>query len=195
MGIFDKFFGKKKEEETRIEDLPETNISDLNPDERFVQEFKNKGGKFLYCTSKEEVLSFLKNIVIENTWEKVMCFDEELVKDLTVTEIQNSEDSDVFYTKCEHLIVDDGSILFSSNQLKELKLNKYPKNFIVMAKTSQLLFNKDEGLMSIKHRFKDKIPYNIGSIKDYRPENIDENFLIYGNLNSKNLYLILLEDL
>ena len=71
----------------------------------------------------------------------------------------------------------------------------YPANFIVFATTSQLIKSKDNALSSIKHRFSKAIPSNISAIKDYMPHKKDPNFLNYGNTNSKNLYLLLLEDL
>lgn len=193
MGIFDKIFGKKpKSQEQEYKKVP---VNDEASDTHFVEQFKYKGGKFLYCTSKEEVMEYLEKIFEENAWESVLCNDEILDKNLSVIEIPKKTDAKVFYTTCEHLIADDGSILFSSNQLKDAKLTQYPDNFIVYATTSQLVQNKDKALTSIKLSFKNKIPSNISAIKDYSPHKKDPNFLHYGNTNSKNLYLLLFENL
>ena len=193
MGLLDRFF--KKKQEILADPIVEESSTKLNPDEQFVADFKALGGKFLYCTKPEEVLSFLKNIFEENAWETAFCFNDTLSGHLNVIGIPKDKEAQVFYTTCEHLIVEDASLLFSSNQLKEVKLAQYPENFIVFATTSQLLFTKDEGLTSIKHRFKKEIPTNISAIRDYMPHKKDPNFLNYGNMNSKNLYLILLENL
>lgn len=193
MGVFDNIFGKKqKNPEQEPKNIP---FDDVPLDTHFVEQFKSKGGKFLYCTQKEEVLEYLQNIFKENAWKSAKCFEEELNKDLNVIGIENKNNAVALYTKCEHLIVEDGSILFSSNQLKDAKLTHYPINFIVFATTRQLIHNKDKALSSIKHRFKKEIPTNISPIKDYLPFKKDPNFLSYGNTNSKNLYLLLLEDL
>jgi L-lactate utilization protein LutC len=193
MGIFDKIFGKKK----LIQKSESIERKDINstPDELFVNQFKAKGGKFLYCDKKEEVLEYLKKIFIENNWEMALCADEKLIKNLNVLNVSVDDSANIFYTTCEHLIAEDGSILFSSDQLKEIKLMQYPANFIVFATTSQLIHNKDKALTSIKYRFKKEIPTNISAIKDYMPHKKDPNFLNYGNTNSKNLYLLLFEDL
>ena len=193
MGIFDKIFGKKKK--VQEQDFVKKSNSNLSPDTLFVENFKEKGGKFLYCTSKEEVVEYLHNIFEENSWEQVLCSDSNLDQYLNVIAIPKNENADAFFTTCEHLIAEDGSILFSSNQLQETKLVQYPLNFIVFAKTSQLTLNKDMALTSIKYHFKNEIPSNISAIKDYAPYKKDSNFLNYGNTNSKNLYLLLLEDL
>ena len=63
------------------------------------------------------------------------------------------------------------------------------------ATTSQLVKNMGEGLTGIKTNFKGNIPTNISSITNYKIEADDDNFLSYGNSNSKNLYLLLFEDL
>ncbi len=193
MSFFNKIFSKKQK--FQEQESVKKNTGEVSPDTLFVEQFKNKGGKFLYCTKKEEVLEYLQNIFKENSWESVLCYDELLNKDLSVIDIQKDDNAVVYYTSCEHLIAEDGSILFSSNQLKETKLTYYPLNFIVFATTSQLIHNKDKALSSIKHRFKKKIPSNISAIKDYLPHKKDPNFLNYGNTNSKNLYLLLLENL
>lgn len=192
MSIFDKIFGKKK---TETEPEPIEYHDDIPADTYFVEQFKSKGGKFLYTEDVSEVLVFIQNILEENDWKKVNCFDKELLEKLKIIECTIDEKSNVFFTKCEHLIVEDGSILFSSHQLKEEKLTQYPLDFIVFATTSQLIKNKDKALTSIKYRHQNNIPTNISAIKDYNPNKIDSNFMNYGNNNSKNLYLILFEDL
>ncbi len=194
MGLFDKLFGKKKAES--IPESPkDTPVDSRTPDEIFVENFIKKGGKFLYTTAKEEVLVFLEKILRENTWKSLQCTDNELIELLSDATIPVDDQAPAFFTRCEHLICEDGSILFSSNQLRETKLNLFPSNFIVFATTSQFIHDKDKALTSIKFRFKKEIPSNISAIKDYNPNHKDTNFMYYGNRNTKNLYLILLENL
>jgi hypothetical protein len=191
--FFNKLFGKKQPIK---EEIPEQNpVDKLPPDERFVHLFREKGGKLLYAENDDEVVEYLKNILTENHWETVSCNHPVLLEHLELLGIPQDDDAPVFYTTCENLIASDGSILFSSNQLGEIRLNRYPENFIVFSKTSRFVLNKDESLTGIKFRFKGAIPTNISAVTDYNPHKEDPNFLNYGNLNSKNLYLILLEDL
>ncbi len=192
MSIFDKIFGKKKDvEKPQVEVISDS----ISPDNYFVDQFKKKGGKFLYSDDRSEILVFLKNIMEENAWNEVKCIDKELIGKLKVVDIQAVNSANVFFTKCEHLIVEDGSILFSSKQLKDEKLTEYPINFVVYATTSQLIRDKDKALSSIKFRYQSNIPTNISAVKDYQPNKVDDDFMNYGNNNSKNLYLLLLEDL
>ena len=99
------------------------------------------------------------------------------------------------FTSCEHLIADKGDILFSSNQLKSKKITEFSENFIIYASTSQIVNDTGQGLTGIKTSSKKNLPTNISAIKNYTLKKSDDNFLNYGNSNSKNLYLLLFEDL
>ena len=56
--------------------------------------------------------------------------------------------------------------------------------------------NLIKGLTGIKTNFRGNIPTNISSVKNYSiTDNVADDFLNYGNSNSKNLYLLLFEDL
>lgn len=171
----------------------------LSLDDSFVHNFINKGGKFLYCTSINEVHNHLKNILQENKWEDLHCSDIDLLKITKKIEVnihKKLSKTTPFFTSCEHLIADQGNILFSSNQLlEEKKLTDYSKHFIVYATTSQLVKNIGEGLTGIKTHFSGNIPTNICSVKNYTFEIKEDDLLNYGNNNTKDLYLLLFEDL
>ena len=101
--------------------------------------------------------------------------------------------STFFLTTCENLIANDGSLLISSKQIFEKKLPELPINFIVFATTSQIVENIGEGLRIIKNKNKKQIPTNITTIKHFKSLE-EKDFMTYGS-SSKNLYLLLLEDL
>ena len=81
----------------------------------------------------------------------------------------------------------------SSNQIAEKKLHELPSNFVIYATTSQMVESIGEGLRGIKSKNREKIPTNITTIKHFKTAE-DKDFLTYGS-SSKNLYLLLLEDL
>ncbi|NCP20763.1 MAG: hypothetical protein CO023_04250 [Flavobacteriales bacterium CG_4_9_14_0_2_um_filter_35_242] len=194
---FLKIFFKTKPD-PKPEPKPEINQSKAL-DVLFVENFIAKSGRFLYCQTTEDIKDHLVNILDQERWQNMLSFSKSLHKLMENFEI-NAADSinkaDCFFTNCEHLIAEDGSILFSSKQLKEYKLVDLPQNFIVFAKTSQLVNNKGESLTGIKNRYQNNtIPSNITAIKNYNPNDTSTNFMTYGNNNAKNLYLLLLEDL
>ncbi|MDB9771095.1 hypothetical protein OAB31_02715 [Polaribacter sp.] len=178
------------------EDQTKNQEVSLSLDDLFVHNFLSKGGKFLYCTNKEEVISNLKSILVENSWEQIQLLDPTLLKYIN-KEIETSETNQElpFFTSCEHLIADKGDILLSSNQLKSKKITEFSENFIIYASTSQIVKDTGQGLTGIKTSSKQNLPTNISAIKNYTLKKNDDNFLNYGNSNSKNLYLLLFEDL
>lgn len=171
---------------------------DLSLDDLFVHNFIEKSGKFLYCQNKQEVEENLSKILIENNWTELLLYNSDLNSFIDHKKIRTTtvfSKSKPFFTNCEHLIADHGDILFSSNQLKSTKLSELSENFIVFATTSQLVKNTGEGLTGIKTNCKNSLPTNISAVKNYTTNKNDDNFLNYGNSNTKNLYLLLLEDL
>ena len=177
--------------------MPDLNIP---IDEKFTIHFRKNGGKFLYCDSFLEISDALNNIVEENSWQNHPFFimnpslEEKFSKEgLTFT--KKTKDSEVFFTTCEHLIAQNGSILVCSNQLNEKKLSELPDNVIVFSTTSQLVESIGEGLKKIKKKYGHSIPANITTLKHFQAnEENSDDFLTYGS-SSKNLYLLLLEDL
>jgi L-lactate utilization protein LutC len=195
MSFFKKLFNTSKEKETKE---PTLDLKNLSLDQIFVQKFLDNDGKFLYCTTLEEVTQNLASIVQENSWETIICNDNDLLKLVNVIPLNTTEkfdNSQPIFINCEYLIAENGSILFSSNQLKDRKISELSENFIVYATTSQLVKTNDNGLTGIKTSYQGNIPSNISAIKNYNPNSKDIDFMNYGNTNAKNLYLLLFEDL
>ena len=163
-------------------------------EERFIINFIDNGGKFLYSENYNELNENLSLILKENNWVK---------EDLLITKNKiksnyklpnsikiNQENSKCFITNCENLIADDGSILISSNQIEEKNLSDFPSNLIILSETTKFKNNIGEGLAEIKSK-SNKIPSNITTIKNFHVSQ-EKDFLSYGS-SAKNLYLILLE--
>jgi len=200
MNIFKKIFGTQIENENQEKNDSKSQFlpDEILPvDELFTFKFKENGGKFIYCLNINEVHENFENILEENDWfeRDVCCFDSRLFNfldenKLNYTDIQNPS---FFFTSCENLIADEGSILFSSKQLKQYKIDELPSNVVVFASTSQILMSKGDGLRSIKSKYDKEYPTNITAIK-YFEKTSEDDFLNYGSCH-KNLYLLLLEDL
>lgn len=194
MSFFKKLFNISVKEDKEIQKQEVI----LSLDDLFVHNFVEKGGKFLYCSTKLEVTDNLKNILKENSWDRISLLNKNLATFFSEKDVEISESfiSEIpVFINCEHLIADNGDILFTSNQLKSNKLSEMPLNFIVYATTSQLVNDMGQGLTGIKTHYRENLPTNISAIKNYTINKNEDNLLNYGNSNSKNLYLLLLEDL
>jgi L-lactate utilization protein LutB len=198
MGLFRRLLNpnKKKasEKEASSKYYP---VEKLPIDEKFTYNFNKNGGKFLYCESLEETLEAFDNILLENDWYEtdVFCINEQLISKFKGFNLSFSKKTNAtfFLSTCESLVANNGSILLSSNQIKEKKLHELPDNIIILATTSQLVETISEGLRIIKNQCKGKIPSNITAIQDFESTK-EKDFMSYGS-STKNLYLLLLEDL
>lgn len=162
-------------------------------DEEFASKFVAHGGIFSYVESQSHALSVLQKIAEAEQLDCITTFENELKNDITV--ISNTLFSDevqmqkhtAMYITCEGLISYDGSILISSDQIKQFKLDQLPKNIIVKANTNQFLKNASQGLESIRRTKYNQIPSNITSIKGSVGNEITrENFV-------KKIFLIVIE--
>ena len=199
MSLFKKFFGSGNDAsgEEKESDYNPFSLENTPIDELFTRNFKKNGGKFLYCENIGEVKSHFEDILEENDWfeSDAVCYDPKLFPMLEENKLNYTkpENPKFLLASCENLIADEGSILFSSNQIKQNKPQELPANIIILATTSQIIENKSDGLRAIKKRYEKDYPTNITTIK-YFEKAKEEDFLHYGSV-AKNLYLLLLEDL
>jgi L-lactate utilization protein LutC len=199
MSLFRKIFGSgnlasDEDKQSEFNNSFADNITSV--DEKFIYNFKKNGGKFLYCENSEEVSEHFENILEENDWfeSQVLCYDPTLFKILDNNKLtyDKSANPKFLFAGCENLIAEEGSILFSSKQIKQNKPNELPTNIIILATTSQILATKSDGLSAIKKKYERDYPTNITTIK-YFEKAKEEDFTQYGS-SAKNLYLLLLED-
>jgi hypothetical protein len=163
-------------------------------EERFIVNFIDNGGKFLYSENYNELNENLSLILKENNWikEDLLIINNKIKSNYKLPNSikVNQENPKCFVTDCENLIANDGSVLISSNQIEEKNLSGFPNNLIILSDTKKFKNNIGEGLAEIKSKSK-KIPSNITTIKNFHISQ-EKGFLSYGT-NAKNLYLILLE--
>lgn len=200
MSIIKRLFGleEKKSTDKKAETSKFMPVEKPPIDELFMINFKKNGGKFIYCEDKDELLQNFDNILKENNWKNDPLYthevtrDETFLKDLNLN-FSSDKTEQILVGNCEYLIANNGAILVCSKQIGEGKLIDLPHNFIIYAKTSQLLENFGEGLQLIKRKYHSHIPASITALKTFE-EKSDSDFLSYG-CTQKNLYLLLLEDL
>jgi hypothetical protein len=200
MSLFRKFFGannpaSEEDKESEFNKSFADNATSI--DEKFIYNFKKNGGKFLYCENSEEVKEQFENILEENDWfeSEVLCYEPTLfgILDDNKLTYDKPKNPKFLLATCENLIAEEGSVLFSSKQIKQNKPNELPANIIILANTSQILAAKSDGLSAIKKKYERDYPTNITTIK-YFEKAKEEDFTQYGS-SAKNLYLLLLEDL
>tara|TARA_B100000959_G_scaffold242298_1_gene264810 strand:+ start:1215 stop:1826 length:612 start_codon:yes stop_codon:yes gene_type:complete len=182
---------EKDQEREQSKFMPKVKVA---IEEKFIVNFIDNGGKFLYSENYNELNENLSLILKENSWvkEDLLIINNKIKSNYKLPNSikVNQENSKCFVTDCENLIADDGSILISSNQIQEKNLSDFPSNLIILSETTKFKNSIGEGLAEIKSKSK-KIPSNITTIKNFQISQ-EKDFLSYGT-SAKNLYLILLE--
>ena len=155
----------------------------------------------MYASNKDEFQEYFNTIISENKWndKSILCLNEnffdDYIENIQLEFNKTNLNSHILVTSCEFLVANDGSILVSAKQIQSYKIKDIPNNIVVFAKTSQLSETVSKGLEGIRIKYSNNLPSNITSIKNFNVEEKEKlNFLTYGT-SSKNLYLILLEDL
>ena len=106
---------------------------------------------------------------------------------------EHAQDSEILFTQCENLIAENGTILGLFTSTPSTSTFSISENFIVFARTSQILKSLNETLKYIRQKY-NTLPANITSLKNNTvTKDNEQDFMNYGS-KTKNLYLLLLED-
>lgn len=191
MKFFNHLFGKNKKNND-VEESPFLPKETEPVEIIFAKNFTSKGGKFLYCENKNEVLQYFDEILIENNWtlNSITCNNNFLTDYFGLKKLNDKDIFDAEIITCEFLVANKGSILVSSNQISTKKLNEISENLIVFAKNSQFSSDVSESMSLLNSKYETK-PTNITTINSFDTKS-EIDFLSYGR-TSKNLYLIVQE--
>ena len=168
-------------------------------DVRFAQQFTAIGGRFMYC---EDELQLVENLVLLAEKEKLRrmyAWEPEIRELLGQYEFPIYEtdrdfmEAEVGITGCEALVARSGSILVSNGTAAGRRLGIYPHIHIVIAYTSQLVWDIKDGLELIANRYEEQLPSMINLVSGPSRTADIEKTLVMGAHGPKDLYLFLLE--
>lgn len=166
----------------------------------FAQNFSALNGKFIFCENDQDFVHNLSSLVKENQWTNIFCFEKAIHRFLQKGEVPFSENSsninavDIGITFCEILIARTGSVLISSKQASGRRLPMYANIHIVVAYTSQLVYNIKDGLKMISAKYGDQIPSMIANISGPSRTADIEKTLVQGAHGPKEIFVFLIDD-
>ncbi|MCX6247930.1 MAG: lactate utilization protein [Bacteroidetes bacterium] len=169
-------------------------------DVAFAQELVKVAGKFGYCESEDEFLSFLQSYILEKDWPVMYCYDEKLqalLKEGGIpfeSEPEKFTDMKLGITRCEYLIARLGTVMVSSHISPGRRMTVFPEIHIVVAYTSQLVPDLKDALKNIRKKYEDNFPSLISLITGPSRTADIEKTLILGAHGPKELYVFLIED-
>ena len=193
MKFLNYLFGKKNDKDQKNDQSPFLPKEKDSTELIFAKNFTKKGGKFIYCENKDEVLDYFEKILKENGWDRedILCDDKSLSDFFKINEPSEKNIFNVQLLTCEFLIANKGSILICSNQIFDKKLNKIPENLIFFSYSNQFVPDVSEAMSNINIKYNNDLPTNITTINSFNTLS-DKDFLSYGSA-SKNLYLLIQE--
>lgn len=166
----------------------------------FAMEFSKVNGKFIYCENEKDLQENLISLIGEKKWNQVFCAEPEIKETLADAGIpfisMESEftQMDAGITYCEYLIARLGSIMVSSRQSSGRRLNVYPENHIVIARSSQIVPDLKDALNNIKEKYKDNFPSMISVITGPSRTADIEKTLVMGAHGPRELYVFLIDE-
>lgn len=200
-GIFGKIISvitgapvsKSEKEESGGDHGPKENEPE---DIRFVRQFTQNGGFFLYCGTKAELVESIFNIIEEHKLMALGSPDANLFSFLKSHNIPKLESDlaqcDTICTNCEALIAFNGGIMINEFQTSGVRLDDMPKYHIIFGKTSQLVENLSSAMTRVNHQYRQQRPLQISVLKGAKDPQV--NLAAADPNKNRTLFLLLIED-
>jgi L-lactate dehydrogenase complex protein LldG len=166
----------------------------------FAENFIKTKGEFVFCVSEEECTSALAIIIEKKELKNIFAWEESLYPLLEQSKIPfskldtNFTHADTGITFCEKLIARTGSVLISSGTRSGRRLSVYPPLHIVIAYTSQIVYDIEDGLAAVRKKYENNLPSMISLISGPSRTADIEKTLVLGAHGPKELILFLIDD-
>lgn len=174
--------------------------SDESLDILFAEEFTKVSGQFVYCENTDEFIQLITSLVKEREWNNLHAVDKQIFEYLEQGNLKYTNDetgflkAEIGITLCEFLSARTGSIIVSSKQLSGRRLSVFPPVHIVVAYSSQLVYDIKDALSGIKNKYGENIPSMISTITGPSRSADIEKTLVMGAHGPKEIFVFLIDD-
>ncbi len=140
--------------------------SELSDEENFASAFIKLGGKFIFCYNQSDLIDNLHALCDNSEWKEVVCSDKALLDSFKAQKFRlpvlvnesSPQEAEACITTCEALIGRTGSIIFSSKQFMGRTAPVYYPIHIVVAYSTQVVPDVQEGLDLMKKKYGNNLP-------------------------------------
>lgn len=174
--------------------------SEMPLDELFATEFAKINGKFIFCESNLEFIRELNKLADEKNWNHLYAWEMPLIEmfqqnDFRRCRIGKSlEKADAGITTCECLVARLASIILTSKSASGRTLSIFPPVHIVVAYTSQLVYDTKDAIQLVMQKYQGNLPSMI-TIATGPSRTADiEKTLVLGAHGPKEVYVFLIDD-
>jgi L-lactate dehydrogenase complex protein LldG len=168
--------------------------------ENFAQNFMNAKGVLFFCENQSEFINLLKNYISEKEIKHLFVFEKSIQEllDTNSLEYKTGENTfllaDASITTCECLLSRTGGMFVTSATESGRRLSVYPPIHIVVAYTSQIVKEINDGIQKVKVKYEGNIPSMISMITGPSRTADIEKTLVLGAHGPKELTLFLIDD-
>ena len=168
---------------------------------QFAQNLLSLNGKFIFCENENEFIENIDFISKDNKWDNFFCLEPDIQKMLEKGKIEFSSKPDDFlktnigFTFCESLIARTGSVVLTSKQLSGRRLPIYSNVHVILAFTSQLVYNIGDAFKKVSEKYGDQLPSMITTISGPSRTADIEKTLVQGAHGPKEVFVFLIDDM
>lgn len=165
----------------------------------FAENLRAIQGEFCFCEDEKDFLLNLMALIHYKKTANVFVWEKELQEILDLTDVvyqkddTNFKQADIGITTCEMLIARDGGVLVSSKQKAGRRLTIFPHIHVVVAFTSQLVYDVETALQKIRERYR-QMPSMLSFINGPSRTADIEKTLVLGAHGPKELHVFLIEN-
>lgn len=166
----------------------------------FAEAFSKLSGNFIFCENEKEMMGNMTALVEEKGWNFIYCWEEEVQKMFQKYDFKNIrigknlEKSDAGVTLCESIIARTGSLLLSSKQSAGRALPIFPPAHLVIAYTSQLVYDIKDAMQAVTQKYEGMLPSLISLATGPSRTADIEKTLVLGAHGPKEVYVFLIDD-
>lgn len=168
---------------------------------QFAQNFSALNGKFVFCENEKEFIENFDFIAKDHGWKNIFCLEpaiKGLLKKGNIPFSDREADflaTDIGITHCECLVARTGSVIITSKQASGRRLPAYSNYHIVVAYTSQLVYNIKDALKFVRDKYGNQIPSMISTITGPSRTSDIEKTLVQGAHGPIEIFVFLIDDI
>lgn len=171
------------------------------PEVQFAIKLNENGGTFVYCANEKDVINKLAALIEQKHWDNVFCADKLMSDALEKIDIKTISTNEEFISvnvgiaTCDFLISRFGSVMVSSGLGWGRQIFVFPEILIIIAKATQVVPELKDALTGIKKKYLNNFPSQITVITGPSRTADIEKTLVMGAHGSKNLYVLMIDDI
>jgi L-lactate dehydrogenase complex protein LldG len=165
----------------------------------FAENFTKLQGKFMYCTSWNELANNLHELAKARNWTDIFCSETVLQQQLQQVGFANFNTHNIAtchasVTTCEQLIARTGSLLLSSANESGRTISVYAPVHICIATTNQLVYDIKDGLKQLQEKYGQQLPSFISLATGPSRTADIEKTLVVGVHGPKEVFCFLVQE-